>query len=106
MKNLLDHCGCFPLSSAKFYFAEMLLAVSTLHNLGYIHRYHSFLTSFENRDLKPDNFVIDRRGHIKLIDFGLSKEGADYKYHSLNVRFFSRLILAFKKSLKTRKNSF
>eukprot|EP01129_Flabellula_baltica_P012595 TRINITY_DN5703_c0_g1_i1.p1 TRINITY_DN5703_c0_g1~~TRINITY_DN5703_c0_g1_i1.p1 ORF type:complete len:453 (+),score=102.56 TRINITY_DN5703_c0_g1_i1:54-1361(+) len=74
MKNLLDHCGCFPLLSARFYFAEMLLAVQTLHRLGYIHR-----------DLKPDNFVLDSRGHIKLIDFGLSKEGASENLKTLNI---------------------
>ena len=28
------------------------------------------------RDLKPNNFLIDKKGHLRLIDFGLSKEGA------------------------------
>eukprot|EP01121_Diplochlamys_sp_Union-15-3_P006650 TRINITY_DN17158_c0_g1_i1.p1 TRINITY_DN17158_c0_g1~~TRINITY_DN17158_c0_g1_i1.p1 ORF type:complete len:327 (+),score=60.73 TRINITY_DN17158_c0_g1_i1:117-983(+) len=44
--------------------AEMILAVESVHRLGYIHR-----------DLKPDNFLIDKEGHLKLTDFGLSKEG-------------------------------
>lgn len=49
---------------AAFYVAEMILAVSHLHQLGFVHR-----------DLKPDNFLIDLQGHIKLADFGLSKGG-------------------------------
>lgn len=38
IKNLLDHVGCFAEENALFYFAEMLLAVEALHELGYIHR--------------------------------------------------------------------
>eukprot|EP01117_Protostelium_nocturnum_P015941 TRINITY_DN6213_c0_g1_i1.p1 TRINITY_DN6213_c0_g1~~TRINITY_DN6213_c0_g1_i1.p1 ORF type:complete len:1371 (-),score=496.08 TRINITY_DN6213_c0_g1_i1:61-4173(-) len=54
---------------AQFYMAEMLLAVDALHRLGYIHR-----------DLKPDNFLINRDGHLKLADFGLSKKGVVESY--------------------------
>ncbi|KAJ3450121.1 non-specific serine/threonine protein kinase [Anaeramoeba flamelloides] len=46
----------------KFYIAETIVAVSTVHQMGFIHR-----------DLKPDNLLIDKRGHITLTDFGLSK---------------------------------
>lgn len=45
---------------AKFYMAEMILAVESVHKMNYIHR-----------DLKPDNILIDKSGHIKLSDFGL-----------------------------------
>ena len=49
---------------AKFYMAEMLLAVDSVHKLNYIHR-----------DLKPDNVLLGADGHIKLVDFGLCKNG-------------------------------
>ena len=47
---------------AKFYTAEIVLAVDSVHKMNYIHR-----------DLKPDNILIDKNGHIKLSDFGLCK---------------------------------
>jgi serine/threonine kinase 38 len=47
---------------AKFYIAELIIAVDSIHKMNYIHR-----------DLKPDNVLIDNRGHVKLSDFGLCK---------------------------------
>lgn len=47
---------------SKFYIAEMVLAIEAIHKMGCIHR-----------DLKPDNILIDGKGHIQLSDFGLSK---------------------------------
>lgn len=47
---------------SRFYIAEAILAVESVHNLNYIHR-----------DLKPDNLIIGKDGHIKLSDFGLCK---------------------------------
>jgi len=51
-----------PEDEAKFYIAETILAVDSVHKLNYIHR-----------DLKPDNILIDSQGHVKLSDFGLCK---------------------------------
>ncbi|XP_061097795.1 rho-associated protein kinase 2-like isoform X6 [Conger conger] len=44
---------------AQFYTAEVVLALDTIHTLGFIHR-----------DIKPDNMLLDQRGHLKLADFG------------------------------------
>jgi serine/threonine-protein kinase LATS1/2 len=44
----------------RFYIAELVLAVESVHKMGFIHR-----------DIKPDNVLIDSDGHIKLTDFGL-----------------------------------
>eukprot|EP01119_Soliformovum_irregulare_P012602 TRINITY_DN3280_c0_g1_i3.p1 TRINITY_DN3280_c0_g1~~TRINITY_DN3280_c0_g1_i3.p1 ORF type:complete len:868 (+),score=278.65 TRINITY_DN3280_c0_g1_i3:47-2650(+) len=63
LKTLLANV-IFPEKEAKHYIGEMILAVGALHRLGYVHR-----------DLKPDNFLFDKMGHIKLADFGLSKGG-------------------------------
>jgi serine/threonine protein kinase len=64
LRSLLTALGTLAEEEAKLYFAEMIVGVSTLHSMGYIHR-----------DLKPDNFLIDNKGHLKLADFGLSKHG-------------------------------
>ena len=61
-RTLLNATGVLHEKNARFYVAEMITAVSTLHKLGYLHR-----------DLKPENFLIDNTGHIKLTDFGLSR---------------------------------
>ena len=53
----------FEESVARFYLAELVLAVQALHQMGYVHR-----------DLKPDNILLDRQGHVKLTDFGLCKQ--------------------------------
>jgi len=47
---------------SRFYIAETILAVENVHSLDYIHR-----------DLKPDNLLIGKDGHVKLSDFGLCK---------------------------------
>lgn len=63
LMNLLIEKDVFTEDQARFYIAEMLLSIESVHNLKYIHR-----------DLKPDNVLIDRQGHLKLTDFGLCKQ--------------------------------
>ncbi|KAG7264959.1 hypothetical protein CRUP_034277 [Coryphaenoides rupestris] len=58
----------FTEEDVKFYLAELALALDHLHGLGIIYR-----------DLKPENILLDEEGHIKLTDFGLSKEAIDHE---------------------------
>ncbi|ROT80108.1 serine/threonine-protein kinase Genghis Khan [Penaeus vannamei] len=48
-----------PEDMARFYIAEMILAIDSIHKLRYVHR-----------DIKPDNVLLDANGHIRLADFG------------------------------------
>lgn len=48
-----------PEKWAVFYTMEVVLALDTIHNMGFVHR-----------DVKPDNMLLDRTGHLKLADFG------------------------------------
>ncbi|XP_076873087.1 serine/threonine-protein kinase MRCK beta isoform X2 [Brachyhypopomus gauderio] len=48
-----------PEDMAKFYVAEMVLAIHSIHQQHYVHR-----------DIKPDNVLLDMNGHIRLADFG------------------------------------
>ncbi|KAL6942875.1 Serine/threonine protein kinase, AGC [Hanseniaspora osmophila] len=54
--------GRFTLSRSRFYTAELLVALESLHALNVIYR-----------DLKPENILLDYQGHIALCDFGLCK---------------------------------
>ncbi|KAM4047303.1 ribosomal protein S6 kinase alpha-1 isoform 1-T1 [Anomaloglossus baeobatrachus] len=58
----------FTEEDVKFYLAELALGLDHLHSLGIIYR-----------DLKPENILLDEEGHIKLTDFGLSKESIDHE---------------------------
>jgi serine/threonine protein kinase len=78
--NLLIEKDIFAEDFAKFYVAEMILAVHEAHRLGYIHR-----------DIKPDNFLFTSQGHVKLADFGLCQsfhwahDGAYYDQQRKNM---------------------
>ena len=65
-------------NESKFYIAEIILAVESIHKLDCIHR-----------DIKPDNILIDKNGHIKLSDFGLAKVSDKLYNYDLNIRKFN-----------------
>ncbi|EAA00864.6 AGAP001471-PA [Anopheles gambiae str. PEST] len=56
----------FTLDCARFYAAEILLALETMHDMAILHR-----------DIKPENILLDERMHVLIADFGSSK--LDYK---------------------------
>jgi len=59
LQRMLEAEGALTVDEAKFYMAEVLLALEELHNLNFIHR-----------DVKPGNILIYLNGHAKLVDFG------------------------------------
>jgi protein kinase A len=58
----LRQAGRFPNDVAKFYHAELVLAFEYLHAKDIIYR-----------DLKPENLLLDGKGHVKITDFGFAK---------------------------------
>ncbi|KAF1879280.1 hypothetical protein Lal_00047954 [Lupinus albus] len=62
MMTLLMRKNTLTEDEARFYVGEIVLAIESIHKRNYIHR-----------DIKPDNLLLDRYGHLKLSDFGLCK---------------------------------
>ncbi|GHJ86197.1 hypothetical protein NliqN6_2599 [Naganishia liquefaciens] len=61
---LIRTLGGLPEEWVKCYIAEVVLGLEYMHDRGVVHR-----------DIKPDNLLIDAKGHLKLTDFGLSRAG-------------------------------
>ena len=66
--------GRFANDVALFYLTEILLAFQYLH-----------AQDIAYRDLKPENLLIDREGHVKMTDFGFSKVIKDKYTHKISV---------------------
>ncbi|XVF32370.1 hypothetical protein REPUB_Repub17cG0076200 [Reevesia pubescens] len=62
MMTLLMRKDILTEDETRFYVAETVLAIESIHKHNYIHR-----------DIKPDNLLLDRNGHLRLSDFGLCK---------------------------------
>ncbi|CAD8190436.1 unnamed protein product [Paramecium octaurelia] len=77
--TLLIKKDIIPEKEAKFYTAEIVLAIEAVHRLNYIHR-----------DLKPDNILIDENGHLKLSDFGLCKHLGNKQNEILSIPYTER----------------
>jgi protein kinase X len=62
----LRNAGRFSCSTALFYASEIVLSLEYLHSLSFVYR-----------DLKPENLLLDRQGHLKITDFGFAKKLED-----------------------------
>ena len=62
MRQAIESLGCFDEDITRFYFAEIILGLESLHKNNIIHR-----------DLKPENLLLNIKGHLKIVDFGFSE---------------------------------
>ncbi|XP_066959087.1 cAMP-dependent protein kinase catalytic subunit PRKX-like [Macrobrachium rosenbergii] len=64
--SYLRNAGKFPTTTALFYAGEIVSALEYLHSLSVVYR-----------DLKPENLLLDKDGHLKITDFGFAKKLTD-----------------------------
>ncbi|CAK9293603.1 unnamed protein product [Gordionus sp. m RMFG-2023] len=64
LRHHLEKTGRLAEDAVRFYLSEIIVGLTFLHSKGIVHR-----------DIKPDNVLIDKDGHIRITDFGLSKNG-------------------------------
>ncbi|EGF83103.1 hypothetical protein BATDEDRAFT_8986 [Batrachochytrium dendrobatidis JAM81] len=77
--GLLIKLDIFNEDFAKHYCAEMVMAIEEVHKLGMIHR-----------DVKPDNFLFNSQGHLRLADFGLATDF--YSWRQRNSLFDDQVV--------------
>ena len=88
LMTMLIKYDTFSEDVTRFYIAECVLSIEAIHRLGFIHR-----------DIKPDNILIDERGHIKMSDFGLSTG-----FHKTHDSAYYQRLLEGKKDVAPQSN--
>ncbi|XP_069836315.1 protein kinase C delta type-like [Dendropsophus ebraccatus] len=64
LEELIRMCGCLNTDNVRFYAAEIACGLQFLHGKNIVHR-----------DIKPENIMLDREGHIRIVDLGLAQDG-------------------------------